>query len=70
MGCEIKLINQHLFYILVFGVPVRSNSVLKKPSVSRYSVFWRGANILFQPPPHLQMGGGKGIQKTGILVEF
>ena len=44
MDCEIKLINQHLFYILVFGVPVRSNSVLNKPSVSRYSVFWRGAN--------------------------
>ena len=31
-------------HTLVFWLPVRLNSVSQKPSRSRYSVFWRGAN--------------------------
>ena len=63
-------LNQPIFYILVFRLPARSSSVSKKPSRSRYSNFWRGANDSLNPPPELQMGMSKGIQETGMLVEF
>ena len=73
MGCEIKCGGTtesiYILYISIF-LTCKANSVSKKPSRPRSSVFWRGANRKFEPAPQLQMGRGKKIKKNGILLEF
>ena len=59
-------LNRPILYTLVFGLTVRSNSVSKKPSKPRYSVFLSGANTSFELPPQLQMGGGGDPKKWNI----